>query len=107
MIIIDHYSSLYDINEEFSIIKNKCLQDKKYDIYIIYEINNIKDQLCFINHFIDGKIFINSEDTSYNNDNPNYVDLDANESSCYYKYELKNFKNIKKIKIISKIFILL
>lgn len=96
LIIIDHYSSLYDINEEFSIIKNKCLQDKKYDIYIIYEINNIKDQLCFINHFIDGKIFINSEDTSYNNDNPNYVDLDANESSCYYKYDLKNFETIKK-----------
>ena len=48
LIVIDHYSDYYDFNNyNLKNLKDKCFQDKNFDIYIIYDIKSINDQIFF------------------------------------------------------------
>ena len=90
LIVIDHYSEFYDNSyNELKELKRKCLVDKNFCLYIIYDIKNKNDQQIFLDYFKE-KIFLNylpKEEVS--------LDLDSNEIACYHKYELKNFFKMK------------
>ena len=52
LIVIDHYSEFYDIsNNEINKLKNKCLVNKNFCLYIIYDIKNKNDQQIFLDYF--------------------------------------------------------
>ena len=91
LIVIDHYSEFYDnSNNELKKLKNKCLIDKNFCLYIIYDIKNINDQQIFLD-YLKEDIFL-----AYLPKEKVLLDLDSNEIACYHKYELKNFYDMKK-----------
>ena len=90
LIVIDHYSEFYDIsNNEINKLKNKCLLNKNFCLYIIYDIKNKNDQQIFLDYF-KKNIFL-----AYLPKEKVSLDLDSNDIACYHKYELKNFFNMK------------
>ena len=50
LIIIDHYSSIYNKYNEIKELKNLCITQKKFILYIFYEVNNIEDQKLFVEY---------------------------------------------------------
>ena len=94
LIIIDHYSTLYDKNNEIKNIEKICLNKTNLDLFINYEINTIEDQKVFIE-------FIRIMDSVMNSisrieDDSNQINLDKNKIACFHGYELRGLSSIKK-----------
>ena len=93
LIIIDQYSNIYDEDKDIESIKLTCKDMKIFDLFIIYSIETIEDQTFFINKFIKNT-YIVSEPLDMSS--PNFIRFENNEVSCYYKYEFRNYKLLKK-----------
>lgn len=94
LIVIDHYSSLYDKNNDINEIRQFCLNEKKFDIYIIYEINTIDDQKEFINYLSKRESVMNA--ISRKEDINNQVNLLLGNVACFIGYELRGISAINK-----------
>jgi hypothetical protein len=92
LLIIDHYSSIFDKINEFENLKKYCSEEKKFDIFVIYDVNTIQDQINFLDYL--PELMINS---NFKQENRNLI-LKFTEKvpAWYYQYELSNIEEIKK-----------
>ena len=93
LIIIDHYSYIYDKANELKLIKNICINEKKFVLYILYEVNTREDQKIFVEYLkksqsVMHEILCEGENLS------NQVDLSLSEVACFFGYELRGFPSI-------------
>ena len=108
LIVIDHYSSIYDKYNEIKELKDLCITQKKFIIYIFYEVNNIEDKKLFIEYWKKPESVIHEIPCKGENKN-NQVDLSLIEVACFFGYELRNHQDIidkiekTKIKEIKKL----
>ena len=93
LLTIDHYSSLYDKNNEIEKLKDYCDKQKNLDIYIIHELNNINDQKNFIEYLKNEDSVINS--ISRYEELTNQVNLSLSNVACFIGYELRGLSEIK------------
>ena len=93
LIIIDQYSFTYDEDKDIEKIKSVCKEVNIFDLFIIYSIEAIEDQIFFIRKFIKNT-FIESEPLDILS--TNYITFQNHEVSCYYKYEYRNYKLLQK-----------
>ena len=94
LIIIDHYSSLYDKNNEIQNIEKMCSLNKNLDIFFNYEINTIEDQKVFINYL--GIMYSVMNSISREEDESNQINLTKEKVACFHGYELRGLSSIKK-----------
>ena len=93
LIVIDHYSSIYDKYNEIKELKNLCITQKKLILYIFYEINNIEDQKLFIEYLKKPESVMHEIPCKGENLN-NQVDLSLTEAACFFGYELRGHQAI-------------
>ena len=93
LIVIDHYSSIYDKYNEIKELKDLCITQKKFIIYIFYEVNNIEDQKLFIEYMKKPESVMHEIPCKGENIN-NQVDLSLTEVACFFGYELRGHQAI-------------
>ena len=96
LIILDHYSSYYDKTNQFENLKKKCIEQEKYIIYVIYEINSLEDQLVYLNFLNKITTVMNSK--AYISDSYNFVNMCEKEVGIIYNDERRGNDAIKNIK---------
>ena len=97
LVVLDHYSLSYDKNNELQQLCKKCKDKKKFDIFIIYEINSIQDQEKFLYYFKDETTVMHSI-LPYGNYYNNQVEMDQIDTGIIYKYELRGAETLEQIK---------
>ena len=102
LIVIDHYSKIYDKDNEIKELKDICINQKKFILYIFYEVNTIEDQKLFIEFLQKPKSVMHEIRCEKGNIN-NQVDLSLTEVACFFGYELRGLPAIiEKIKETKK-----
>lgn len=96
LLVIDHYSSLYDKNNEFYNLKKICFEQKKLDIFVIFEINMIADQIIFLQYLNDSFTVFHSSNLDTFDTFDNILDLSEKELGIINNYEFRGFSSCLK-----------
>ena len=93
LIVLDHYSFIYDKYNEIKELKNLCIVQKKFILYIFYEVNTIEDQKFFVEYLKRPESVMHEIQCKGKNIN-NQVDLSLTEVACFFGYELRGLPAI-------------
>ena len=93
LIVIDHYSIIYDKCNEIKELKDMCINQKKFVLYIIYDVNTIEDQKLFV-EFLQKTTSVMHETRCEGENIDNQVYLSLPETACIYGYELRGIRTI-------------
>ena len=93
LLVIDQYSSKYDEESILDVIKNACIDNEIFNLFIIYSIKTFEDQKFFIKKLSSENFLVPEKLEKPYIEDLKYIN---HEISCYYKYEYRNYSCLEK-----------